>query len=64
MEGVQDRTNGGNAMTAPVLPAGKDRVEDATAARAADRPRTGSPWELPAPAEREYLREHIVLGYN
>ncbi len=51
-------------MTAPVLPAGKDRVEDATAARAADRPRTGSPWELPAPAEREYLREHIVLGYN
>jgi hypothetical protein len=57
------KEDGGNAMTAPALPAGKNRA-DGKPAEPTGRPRADSPREPAAPAEREYLREHIVLGYN
>ncbi|MGW3959591.1 hypothetical protein ACWED2_07195 [Amycolatopsis sp. NPDC005003] len=50
-------------MAATLLPVGGGLV-DAAPPEATDRPRADSPRELPAQAEREYLREHIVLGYN
>ncbi|MEV7038142.1 hypothetical protein [Amycolatopsis sp. NPDC051061] len=50
-------------MTAPALPAGRAGPTEKPA-EPSGRPRADSPREPAAPAEREYLREHIVLGYN
>jgi hypothetical protein len=52
-------------MAAAVFSTAMSRADGpAPAAEVRDRPRVEHPADRPAPAVREYLREHIVLGYN
>jgi len=52
------------APATAVFPAAKSRAETTSPGEVRKHRRVDVPAERPAPDVREYLREHIVLGYN